>query len=105
MISFLLANSEFAPLIGDLLKVMTGAGGSVVAMYLWNKREVERADAAQERSDAIADRAIEALTQVNIFMVANEKAIDGVGGHVSAEHNATRDLVNSAINSLKGSDG
>lgn len=67
---------------GDLLKVLTGAGGSIVCMWLWNRREVQRADeseakatkSAEEVSD-LAKEAIRAITENGNYIANNTTEI------------------------------
>lgn len=101
-------SADLSGLTGDLLKVLTGAGGSIVAMILWNKREQaisnqerDRADKATLRADKIADTAISVLTEVNLQLNIHRESIGGLDAKLTSEHEQTRDTVKDAITGIE----
>lgn len=97
----ILAEAEIAAVGGDLLKILTGAGGAIIVSYKWIQRESNRADEAQKRVDVISDKAITALTEVSIFLADTSKHLESVGGVVNAQHVKTREHVTTTILELK----
>lgn len=94
--------------VGNIIDGLTGAGSVAVAMWLWNRREVERADneakradRAQERSERIGEEAIKALTEVNLFLSESSKRLENVDGRVSSEHVTTRKLLGEKIEKIE----
>lgn len=107
---FLASTTEPLDVLADLGKVLTGAGGTLVGLWKWNEREVKRADAcdaranaAQERTDEVTDRAIAVLVEVNLHLAHNARVLENFGGVVSDEHVVTREKVIKAIDDLKTS--
>ena len=96
-----LASVEVSALGGDVIKIITGAGGAVLLAYKWIQRESKRADDAQERVDQISDKAIKALTEVSIYLADTSKHLESVGGEVTSQHRTTREHVTVCLESLK----
>jgi hypothetical protein len=101
MFSSILLGVEMSQLGGDVIKVITGAGGAVIMAYKWIQRESTRADKAQERVDEISDKAIAALSEVSIYLADTSKHLESVGGEVSSQHKITREHVSSCLENIR----
>lgn len=101
-----LASVEVSALGGDVIKIITGAGGAILLAYKWIQRESARADKAQERVDEISDKAIAALSEVSIYLADTSKHLENVGGEVSSQHKVTREHVSACLENIRshGSD-
>jgi hypothetical protein len=96
-----LAAVEVGQVTGDIIKILTGAGGAVIIAYKWIQRESTRADKAQERVDEISDKAIAALSEVSIYLADTSKHLENVGGEVSSQHKITREHVSSCLENIR----
>ena len=89
------------------------AGPSVgLAILLWiyvsdrkahaeeRKEAHKEAQRLQERNDDIADKAITALTEVNIYLADTARHLENVGGVVTSQHKETREHVVEAIKEI-----
>lgn len=85
----------------DILAFITGAGGGIVTMWLWNRSQSKTIEALETERQKVVDQVIEALVLNKTFLEAHQGELSELGVTVKDELTKTRDTLKELIKGAK----